>query len=88
MAKMVAWLIYAISVGLVAARSSGPPAEASTCVNLIPGSVSPHEFQSGNGTYDITVSNLILSSTSPGYFEYTAGMQYTGKLQSYTLLSY
>ena len=76
---MIARLIYAaVSVGLVASFSTGPPAEVPTCLNLIPGSSSPHWQQAGNGTYDITINNLLPSS---GFFAYTAGVQYTGEFE-------
>jgi len=37
---------------------------------------SPHNFNSGNSKYDLTVTGLTLSGS---YYTYTAGQQYTGK---------
>ena len=78
---MVALLIFAaLGVGLVVSYPSGPPALASTCLNLMPGSSSPHMQQSGDGTYSLTVASLPLNTTSD-YFTYTAGVTYTGEFK-------
>ena len=70
-------VLASLCVGVVFGFNTGPPAEMSTCVNLIPASRSPHVFQAGNGTYDLSVTGPGLS-LNDSYFTYTAGQQYTG----------
>lgn len=75
-------VLVTLCVGLVAAFPTGPPAETATCVNLVPGSRSPHELVDENSSYIITVDeDLVLGSTNEteGFYEYTAGITYTSK---------
>ena len=72
----LSWLLLtSLCVGVVLCFNTGPPAELSTCVNLIPASRSPHRLQAGNGTYLLSVTGLSLNGS---YFTYNAGQQYTG----------
>ena len=72
----LSWLLLAsLCVALVFCFNTGPPAELSTCDNLIPASRSPHVLQPGNGTYNLSVTGLSLNGS---YFTYNAGQQYTG----------
>ena len=75
----ISGIVFALCVGYAIGRSNGPPAVEPTCLNLMPAPapLSPHVMQDGNGTYDLTVMNLNMSST-PGYFYYKAGTVYTG----------
>ena len=70
-------LVLALCVGMVFCFNTGPPARESTCANLMPDGTSPHVFQAGNGTYDLSVTGPGLSLNG-SYFTYTAGQQYTG----------
>ena len=77
---MIFSLVFlALGLGLCAGNSSGPPANISTCVNLVPSAASPHVRQDGNGTYDLTISNLMRNS-SLGYFEFSPSQTYAGEL--------
>ena len=77
MAFWSGWLVLALCVEVVFSYNTGPPATESTCANLIPDGTSPHGFQEGNGTYDLSVTGPGLS-LSGSFFTYTAGQQYTG----------
>ncbi len=76
-AKTLFELVFlALCVSLVVGYGTGPPAVQSTCLNMVPSSPAPHMFQSGNGSYDLTV-NIV--NTTEGYFIFQSGKIVTGE---------
>ena len=75
-----------LSGGQVLCRPEGPPTEVAgvpteVCTTLVPTSGSPHNAQSGDGGFSITVdSDLPITSIAPGaFYTFTAGEVYDRK---------
>ena len=86
MLRLSSIFVVSFMVAAVYCRPGGPPITVniptnrdSVCLDLVPSSLSPHEFQSGQNNYVVYTKLPVISFSRTNYwYKYTSGEQYTG----------